>query len=190
MVKGTFGLGTKEPSSVCDMLNLQGKTGVSQRWVSIGSSGKTHRPLLVVAHAAAAWLCYSMGVLHCATFGMGPSAHKATSTRVLIRPAAEGQASNNDLAQFQEIMKDPEKMKLMQEQVNQMMQDPEKKNALEGFMQSMTSVADKLKADPELESVFKDIKDNGMDALEKYQDNESVMKKMAAVQAELKKRRS
>merc|ERR1719270_2885313 len=67
-----------------------------------------------------------------------------------------------------------------------MMQDPEKKDAFESFKQSMTSVAEKLQADPELEGVFKDIKENGMDALEKYQDNESVMKKMAAAQAELK----
>merc|ERR1719410_145420 len=168
------------------MLHLQRRAGDRQTRVSNVSSRNAVRLTLVMAHAAAAWLCYSMGMLHCATFAMGPTAHKATSTRVSISVAAEVKPSGNELAQLQEIMNGPEKMKLLQESVKQMMQDPEKKGAFETLQQSMTSVAERLQAGPELESVFKDIKENGMDALEKYQDNESVMKKMAAAQAELK----
>jgi Ca2+-binding EF-hand superfamily protein len=175
-----------EPSSDCDTLHPQGRRGKKQRWVTNGSCSKTHRPILLLAHATVAWLCYSMGVLHPATFAMGPSARKPTSTRVLISHAAEEQTSNTDFAQFQEMMNDPEKMKKMQASVNQMMQDPEKKNAIDKWMQSMTAVADSLKTDPELESVFKDLEKNGMGALDKYQDNESVMQKIRAVQTELK----
>merc|ERR1719245_861136 len=142
-----------------------------------------------------------MGVLHCATFAFGPSTRKANPTRVLTSLAAEEKVSKTEFEQFQEIMGDPEKMKKMQESVNQIFQDPEKKEALDKWMQSMTSeagkkaldewmqsvtsVAKRLKQDPELESVFKDLKDNGMAALGKYQDNESVMQKIAAAQAEL-----
>jgi len=153
--------------------------------VGIGRSSKATRLILMSAHAVVAWLCYRT-VLQCSTFTMGSSAHKAVPHRVLIRTAAEGQATKSDFAQFQEIMNDPEKMKQMTESVNEMMKDPEKKEAIDTWLQSMSAVAESLKKDPELEKVFDDIKENGMGALEKYEDNESVMQKIKAAQAELK----
>lgn len=154
--------------------------------ITNGSSGKTHMLILVLASIMVAGLCYSMGVLHCPTFAMGLYTHKSTPTRVLISLAAEEKVSKTDLEQFQEIMSDPEKMKQMQESVSKLMEDPEKKEAIQQYMKSMSSVAEQMKQDPELESVFKDLKENGMAALEKYQDNESIMQKISAAQAELK----
>jgi len=84
-----------------------------------------------------------------------------------------------DLKGMEEMMKDPEKMKEMQSQVDQFMSDPEKRKAMEEYSKNTAAAVEKLKADPEMKEFFEDVEKNGLEALKKWEKNEAVLAKFS-----------
>lgn len=84
-----------------------------------------------------------------------------------------------DMQGMQEMMKDPEKMKELQAQVDQMMSDPSKKKMMEDYSKNMQSSVEKLRADPEMKEFFEDVEKNGFEALKKWEKNEVIMAKFS-----------
>lgn len=80
---------------------------------------------------------------------------------------------------LEEMMKDPEKLKKLQEEMDAVMKDPEKRKAIEMMQQNMQSAVEKLKQDPELQEFFEDVKNNGLDGLKKWENNERVLRKFS-----------
>lgn len=110
------------------------------------------------------------------TFAGVPAEWRA-SRSVITRQAA-GLGDFNTKA-MEELMKDPEKMKAMQEQMNQLMEDPEKKKMVEQYASQMQSAVQNLENDPEMKDFFEDIKKNGLEAMKKYENDERVLKKFS-----------
>merc|ERR1719401_1797747 len=76
------------------------------------------------------------------------------------------------------MMKDPEKVKQMQKDMEEMMKDPEKVKMFQKQEQMMSAV-EKLKDDPEMKDFFEDVKKEGFDALKKYENNPTVLRKFS-----------
>eukprot|EP00439_Symbiodinium_sp_Y106_P001491 s3132_g1.t1 len=84
-----------------------------------------------------------------------------------------------NLEQLEELAKDPEKMKKLQDEVDAMMKDPQKKAALEEYSKMTQQAVAKLQDDPELKDFFEDIKKNGMEAMKKYEKDERILAKFS-----------
>lgn len=80
-----------------------------------------------------------------------------------------GMPGGYDTKALEELMKDPEKMKKLQADVDSLMKDPEKAKQMMDFQGQIQGAVEKLKDDPELQDFFEDIRKNGMDAMQKYE---------------------
>lgn len=80
---------------------------------------------------------------------------------------------------LEEMMKDPEKMKMLQAEADKMMQDPEKRKAMEDMQKATQDAVEKLKDDPELQDFFEDVRKNGIDAMKKYENDERILEKFS-----------
>lgn len=80
---------------------------------------------------------------------------------------------------LEEMMKDPEKMKKLQAEVDQMMKDPNMKAQMEAYQKSTQDAVEKLKDDPELKDFFEDVQKNGIDAIKKYENDERILEKFS-----------
>jgi len=76
-------------------------------------------------------------------------------------------------------MKDPEKLKQLQAEAAKIMEDPEKKKQIEAWQNNMQGAVAKLKDDPEMKDFFDDIAKNGMEAMKKYEKDESILAKFS-----------
>lgn len=81
---------------------------------------------------------------------------------------------------LEELMKDPEKLKKLQEEMDAVMKDPEKAKAIQQMQDSMKSAVDKLKEDPELQEFFEDVRRDGMAGIKKWENDEMVLRKFSA----------
>mmetsp|Transcript_18741 Transcript_18741/g.35172 ORF Transcript_18741/g.35172 Transcript_18741/m.35172 type:complete len:315 (+) Transcript_18741:45-989(+) len=109
---------------------------------------------------------------------VGPSS--GPSSRWTARQASPlSEMAGANMAQLEELAKDPEKMKKLQEEVDAMMKDPVKKKALEEYSKMTQQAVSKLQDDPELKDFFEDIKKNGMDAMKKYENDERILSKFS-----------
>jgi len=81
---------------------------------------------------------------------------------------------------MEDLMKDPEKLKQVQQNVEELMKDPEKKKAIDEWQARAQSGVEKLKQDPEMAAFFEDVEKNGMDALKRYEGNDVVLQKFSA----------
>jgi hypothetical protein len=77
------------------------------------------------------------------------------------------------------MMKDPEKMKKLQADVEKVMADPEKRKAMEAWQSQIQGGVEKLKNDPEMKAFFEDIEKNGADAMKKYEKDENILRKFS-----------
>lgn len=82
-------------------------------------------------------------------------------------------------AALEAMMKDPEKMKKLQADVDQIMADPEKRKAMEAWQQQVQSAVEKLKTDPEMTAFFEDVEKNGYEAMKKYEGDERILRKFS-----------
>lgn len=80
---------------------------------------------------------------------------------------------------LEEIMKDPEKLKKVQEEMDAVLKDPEKRKMIEQWQDTTKAAVDKLQNDPELQDFFDDIKKNGLDAMKKYESDERILRKFS-----------
>jgi len=80
---------------------------------------------------------------------------------------------------LEDLMKDPEKMKQFQGEVDKMMQDPEKKKAYEAYAKQTQDAVAKLQNDPELKDFFEDVQKNGLEAMKKYENDERILEKFS-----------
>jgi len=85
----------------------------------------------------------------------------------------------DSLAGMEDLMKDPEKLKKMQAEMEAMMEDPAKRAAIEEYSKMMQGSVEKLKSDPEMKDFFEDIEKNGMEAFKKYESNEKILRKFS-----------
>jgi len=101
-------------------------------------------------------------------------------TSLVARQAGmPGMPAGMNMEALEELMKDPEKMKQLQSEVDKMMQDPEKKKAMEAYQQQTQDAVAKLQDDPELKDFFADIQKNGLDAMKKYENDERILEKFS-----------
>jgi len=84
-----------------------------------------------------------------------------------------------DMKSLEKFMSDPKKMEEMKKAMDELMNDPAKKKALEDYSASMQANVAKLKADPEMKPFFEDIEKNGLQALDKWQNNDAVLRKFS-----------
>merc|ERR1719277_1989442 len=77
------------------------------------------------------------------------------------------------------MMKDPEKMKQIQADIDKVMADPAKKKAMEAWQSQIQSGVAKLKEDPEMKAFFEDVEKNGMEAMKKYEKDERILRKFS-----------
>jgi len=84
-----------------------------------------------------------------------------------------------DMKGFEDMMKDPKKVEDMQKAMDDIMKDPAKKQAFEDYSTKMQSAVAKLKDDPEMKDFFADIEKNGMDAMQKWQGDERILRKFS-----------
>ncbi|CAE7392181.1 unnamed protein product [Symbiodinium natans] len=104
----------------------------------------------------------------------------APAGRLSARHASPlGEMAGANLEQLEELAKDPEKMKKLQDEVDAMMKDPAKKKALEEYSKMTQQAVAKLQDDPELQDFFEDIKKNGMEAMKKYEKDERILAKFS-----------
>eukprot|EP00401_Gymnodinium_catenatum_P079389 CAMPEP_0117512372 /NCGR_PEP_ID=MMETSP0784-20121206/28996_1 /TAXON_ID=39447 /ORGANISM="" /LENGTH=316 /DNA_ID=CAMNT_0005308087 /DNA_START=54 /DNA_END=1004 /DNA_ORIENTATION=- len=94
---------------------------------------------------------------------------------------AGGMAGLSDLspAAMTELMKDPEKMKMFQAEVEKIMQDPEKQKALENWQAQVQSSVEKLQKDPEMKEFFEEMKNDPEGTLKKYENDENILRKFS-----------
>jgi len=85
----------------------------------------------------------------------------------------------DSLAGMEDLMKDPEKMKKMQQEMEEILKDPEKKKQIEQYSNMMQNSVEKLKADPEMKAFFEDIEKNGLEAFKKYEKDERILRKFS-----------
>lgn len=94
-------------------------------------------------------------------------------------PGMPGMPGGYDTKALEELMKDPEKMKKLQADVDSLMKDPEKAKQMMDFQGQIQGAVEKLKDDPELQDFFEDIRKNGMDAMQKYEKDERILRKFS-----------
>eukprot|EP00441_Pelagodinium_beii_P041968 CAMPEP_0197633760 /NCGR_PEP_ID=MMETSP1338-20131121/10050_1 /TAXON_ID=43686 ORGANISM="Pelagodinium beii, Strain RCC1491" /NCGR_SAMPLE_ID=MMETSP1338 /ASSEMBLY_ACC=CAM_ASM_000754 /LENGTH=269 /DNA_ID=CAMNT_0043205493 /DNA_START=195 /DNA_END=1004 /DNA_ORIENTATION=- len=91
-----------------------------------------------------------------------------------------GMPNGMNMQALEELMKDPEKMKELQSEVDKMMQDPEKKKQMEAYQARTQAAVAKLQDDPELKDFFDDVKKNGLEAMKKYENDERILEKFSS----------
>eukprot|EP00440_Ansanella_granifera_P059193 gb/GFBE01064164.1/.p1 GENE.gb/GFBE01064164.1/~~gb/GFBE01064164.1/.p1 ORF type:complete len:312 (+),score=128.12 gb/GFBE01064164.1/:1-936(+) len=99
--------------------------------------------------------------------------------RSLVRRQAMPGMGGMNMQALEEMMKDPEKMKQLQEEVDKLMKDPEKAKQIEEYQKATQSAVEKLKDDPELQDFFEDVRKNGLDAMKKYENDERILEKFS-----------
>merc|ERR1740138_1592924 len=77
------------------------------------------------------------------------------------------------------MMKDPNKVKQMQKDMEELMKDPEKVKMFQKQQEGMMKAVDKLKDDPDMKDFFEDVKKEGFEALKKYENNPTVLRKFS-----------
>merc|ERR1719277_2010265 len=77
------------------------------------------------------------------------------------------------------MMKDPEKMKQIQADIDKVMADPAKKKAMEDWGKQIEGAVSKLKEDPEMKAFFEDVEKNGLEAMKKYEKDERILRKFS-----------
>lgn len=88
-----------------------------------------------------------------------------------------------DLGALEQLLKDPEKAKALQSEVEKIMSNPEKRRTMEALQKQMQGSIEKLQNDPEMSQFFEDVRRNGMDAMRKYEKDEKVLKKFTEATA-------
>jgi hypothetical protein len=84
-----------------------------------------------------------------------------------------------DTKAMEELMKDPEKLKKLQEEAAKIMEDPEKAKMITQWQEQMQASVKKLEDDPEMKDFFADIKANGLEAMKKYESDERILRKFS-----------
>jgi len=125
-------------------------------------------------HLGGLWASSSAGAF---ALGGRKSLHAARSDRVVT--ARHAAVDYGDPTALAEMMKDPEKMKKIQEDIDKVMADPQQKKALEMWQQQIQGGVEKLKQDPEMKAFFEDVEKNGMEAMKKYEKDERILRKFS-----------
>lgn len=89
----------------------------------------------------------------------------------------------DDFSSLQKNLQDPEKLKEIEAMAAEIMKDPAKKKMLEDQSAQMQSVVEGLKDDPEMKEFFEDMQKGGLDALQKYENNPEILRKFSQATA-------
>merc|ERR1719433_106335 len=84
---------------------------------------------------------------------------------------------------LQKLGIDPQQAKALQGEVQKMMEDPVKRKAMEALQHQLQGSMAKLQLDPEMKHFFEDVRKNGMDAMQKYEKDERILKKFTEATA-------
>lgn len=128
-------------------------------------------PLLAIVFACWASLHLLAGIL------VGPTFVGSTTSQSRAKKKTR-RAGGLDLSSLGDIAKDPEKMRMMQREMEDALRDPTKRAAVEEWQRQAEAAVAKLKEDPDLETFLRDIEQNGMDALAKLQGDEELSRKL------------
>lgn len=131
------------------------------------------RPRCILATAGLVLLCRCTASI--SSFVGAPSAPGP----LIPRRASVKDMAGANMADLEEMMKDPEKVKQMQAEMEQIMKDPQKRKAVEEYQKMTEKAVDALKDDPELQDFFEDVKKNGLSAMKKYENDERILEKFS-----------
>lgn len=105
--------------------------------------------------------------------------HTPRAPSELRLAALESTSGPGSMGSLEDMLKNPEKVKQLQGEMEKFMQDPDKRKALEAWQQSVQGGVEKLRQDPELQDFFKDVQKDGLKAMKKYEKNEGIMRKFS-----------
>merc|ERR1719261_276753 len=76
-------------------------------------------------------------------------------------------------------MKDPKAMEEAQKEMENLMKDPQKAKMMQEVSKNMAAGVEKLRQDPEMAQFFKDVEERGLEAIKDYENNEAVLQKFS-----------
>jgi len=136
------------------------------------------RPLLLPALAAGVTCAVLMHVTHLVSVCTFTAGSTIPQRNMYI--ARKGLMDGFDLKEMEKMMKDPEKMKQLQSQVDSIMNDPAKKKAFEEYQTQMQTAVAGLKDDPEMKPFFEEVEKNGPEAaIKMFETNENILRKFS-----------
>jgi len=143
----------------------------------VGSMRPCRRPMLSSTFVGTACMVL-VQFAHVSDFAFVPGKITRKHFPATIR---RGLLDNLDttLKGMKNIMDNPEKVKKLQEQMDAVMKDPVQRKALEEYQTQMQSAVENLKDDPEMKGFFDDVKQNGLDAIKKYQTDDRILRKFS-----------